>query len=236
MLEAAVGDFLLKYALPYEHVSRDSTKAMVIVETRPAFWLPYVIANASHVLGYELYVFGSRPVLDLVASSISGRYKTVLLADQRLTTQQYSQLLFSKPFWELIEQENILVFQCDCVLLRSVAEEAFGFDFIGPMCGEASEQRFIVNGGLSLRTKSGMLRALKHVTQEDELRNPEDVVFTRIMRDHPDEFKLPTLTDCYKFAIESLGDVRSAIGIHGTDKYYTDTAQVLREFMDSSTI
>ena len=28
------------------------------------------------------------------------------------------------------------------------------------------------------------------------------------------------MNSCYKFGIETLGDIDTAIGIHGTDKYY----------------
>jgi hypothetical protein len=192
--------------------------------------MPYVIANACTVFGYALYVVGSQAVLDLVCSTIKGDYKTVLLDENNMTTQQYSQLLYSKPFWELFEQENILVFQSDCILFRPIDPEFFEFDFIGALCGDLSEHHFVINGGLSLRTKSGMLTALEHVTSDDMRSRPEDVVFTRIMRNNPDVFKLPKIRDCYKFAIESIGDIRSAIGFHGTDKYYTDAAQVLREY------
>ena len=54
---------------------------------------------------------------------------------------------------------------------------------------------------------------------EEERKLPEDVAFTKCMR-RQTSFKLPTMNACYKFGIESLGDIDTAVGIHGTDKYY----------------
>ena len=48
----------------------------------------------------------------------------------------------------------------------------------------------------------------------------EDVYFSKLIRkNYKDLF--PSMEECDKFAIESWGDYTKAIGIHGTDKYYT---------------
>ena len=56
--------------------------------------------------------------------------------------------------------------------------------------------------------------------EPDDLNKTEDIVFTTLMRKHPDIFSLPTIQTCNNFAIETIGNVDNAIGIHGTDKYY----------------
>lgn len=233
MLDHAVGRYLLRHEVPCDATVTDEAnrdKAMVIVETRPGFWLPYVIANAVEVLGYNLYVFGTSAVLDLVDRHVRGDFTRVRLPEERMNTRQYSELLLSPVFWERIREEHILIFQADCLLLRPPpTRDAFVYDFIGPLCGDLGENTFVINGGLSLRRKSGMLRAIDLLGTDDK-QSPEDVAFTRTMRAHADRFCMPSLRRCYEFAIESLGDVRTAIGIHGTDKYYANAGQVLEEF------
>jgi len=75
-----------------------------------------------------------------------------------------------------------------------------------------------MNGGLSLRKKDAMIKACETFTDE-ERKLPEDVAFTKCMRRQKD-FSLPTMSNCFKFGIETLGDIDTVVGIHGTDKYY----------------
>ena len=35
-------------------------------------------------------------------------------------------------------------------------------------------------------------------------------------------YKFPTWKDCMNFSIESIGNIDTVLGVHGTDKYYID--------------
>ncbi len=49
----------------------------------------------------------------------------------------------------------------------------------------------------------------------------EDIVFTKKLREHLEYNKrLPSLKVCNKYFIESIGNIDTVVGIHGTDKYY----------------
>ena len=227
-MDSQVGTYLLRTTrLPITvGSSRGSNKALVIVETRPSFFLPHVVASAvaTHP-GWHLYVFGT-PLVHALLQSHFKEYENVtrvtLDAGARMTTTQYSHLLMSPGFWSVIKEEHILVFQADCVLVRQTPDRLLGYDFVGAVCGTVKEGEFCMNGGLSLRRRTSSLRAAKliHSTHPHLLEEPEDIAFCKVMRAHPGMFAMPSMQTCNLFAIESMGDPDRAVGMHGTDKYY----------------
>ena len=221
-MEYNCGKFLNKYVdrsdiqASYNH---QGSKAMVIVETRCGYWLPLVIRNAIDKLpGWNLYVVGPKSVIEFIKEQVGGVFIPVVLDVKKMNIAMYNYLLMDASFWKKFREDHILIFQMDCLLLREPSDDMLEWDYIGPLCGTLSESEFIMNGGLSLRKKDAMVKACETFTDE-ERKLPEDVAFTRCMRRQKD-FSLPTMNSCYKFGIESLGDIDTAVGIHGTDKYY----------------
>jgi hypothetical protein len=149
----------------------------------------------------------------------------VTLDCAKMTSAQYSHLLMSADFWNVVCEEHVLVFQADSVVVRPVPDAALRWDYIGAVCGELHPDRFVMNGGLSLRRRSAMLRAIALLADSDR-DAPEDVAFCRAMRAAGATFALPSMAECDAFAIESQGDPRTAIGMHGTDKYYAPPSLV----------
>jgi hypothetical protein len=232
-MNALIGQYLLSRALPFRLADdADGTEvaALVIVETRPSFWLPYVVSSAvSTHPGWHLYVFGTPAVHALLNASCKNydRATRVELPCTRMTVADYSAMLLSREFWTVIRHEHILVFQADCVLVRPTSPLHLRYDYIGAVCGMVHPDRFVMNGGLSLRRRTAMLRAVDKLQARPELlREPEDVAFCMIMRQFRDEFTLPTMDECNGFAIESLGDPETCIGLHGTDKWYCSEALI----------
>lgn len=228
-MDARVGEYLLRHApLPFR-VDRDGgDRALLIVETRPSFFLPHVIATAVRTHpGWALYVAGTPAVHEFLRSHCAN-YEDVtritLDSPPRMTTAQYSHLLLSRRLWDLIREEHVLVFQSDCVLVRRCPDRMLAYDFVGAVCGTVDPDTFVMNGGLSVRRRSAMVRAIDLLARRLELLHlsdkPEDVAFCEIMRAHPSDFCLPSMRECMEFAIESVGDPRTAVGMHGTDKYY----------------
>lgn len=224
-----VGSFLVsRYGLqklPEEEGGEEENKdiAMVILETRPTFWLPLVIKNALEVLGHQctLYVVGTHEVhifLQTVEPDMKYRPFTIE-APRTITTATYSCMLLQKTFWDIFEEPKVLVFQADCILLRPITPHHLIYDFLGARCGEDS-----INGGLSLRTKRAMMTALDSMTEE-ELQMPEDVAFTTCLR-RLGGYTLPDATACDNFAIETTGSPGEVVGIHGTDKYFCDDSTI----------
>ena len=225
-MHAIVGEFLVKNfndtSASVEHVHDPSlTKALVLVEHRPSYWLKYVVANAlEHNPGFNLYVFGSPAVFDILDEVIHGTYVKCTLPPGFRSAHDFSKLLLSRDFWTRFYEDQILVFQLDCAFVRPIRKDLFAYDFIGPVCGSFSENHFIINGGLSLRNRRAMITALDFMDDATK-RLPEDVAFTLTMRSNPTLFTLPTMHKCNAFAIETIGDPGTATGIHGTDKGYT---------------
>lgn len=228
-----------KYLMDNEHlfvrhaVHNSSNKAMVIVETRPNFWLPWVIANAVRVVGWDLYVFGTDEVLEYISAVlINVDYHKVLIP--RMNIQGYSRMLMSNAFWNAIQAEHILIFQTDCVLVRPIPDELLKWDYLGAVCGLLDERTFVINGGLSLRRKSAMLKAIDFMTDNDRC-EAEDIVFTRVlrlMRKCGSEINFPDMKTCNAFAMESMGDPNTVVGIHATDKFYAPT-EYLKETLST---
>jgi len=195
--------------------------AMVIFETRPVFWLPLVLKNAMDVLGHQctLYVVAPKDVHVFIQSNEPDlAYRAIGIdAPRKISIADYSTVMLSKKFWEVFTEEHVLVFQCDCLLLRPIPPSMLLFDYVGPKCGTLTGEQFIINGGLSLRRTQAMLEAIDAMTPEEKTL-PEDVAFTMCLRRLG--AKLPSMDECDVFAIESHGDATMCVGIHGTDKYY----------------
>ena len=226
-----IGEYLLKTAsqpVKYEH-DPERTKALVIVETRPSFWLPYVVANALKFNpDFNLYVFGTREVLELVNKIVLGAYAHSEMPS-RISINQYSAMLIDETFWSLFKEPHILIFQTDCVFVRSIPTHFFEYDYIGAVCGP-NISSFIMNGGLSLRRKDAMLRAIK-LMDEHTKTLAEDVAFTQTMKSSEGAFNLPTMTMCNEFAMESSGDPGKVVGMHGTEKFYTTGNWIIEQLL-----
>lgn len=225
------GAHLLRHApLPFAAPSPPRPDgALVIVETRPSFFLPHVVSSAvrTHPT-WRLYVFGT-PAVHTLLHSCCTNYQDVTRVELQgvgptMAKEQYSEMLLSARFWDTIQEEHVLVFQSDCVLVRGTPPALTAYDFVGPVCGTLVD--FTINGGLSLRRRSAMARAvdLLHREAPDLLTLPEDVAFCTIMQRHPDAFRLPSMQECNAFAIETIGDPDTAVGAHGVDKYYAPAA------------
>ena len=222
-MEYHCGEYLSKYTYrndikaSYNHHAEN---AMVIVETRCGYWLPLVIRNALDKLpGWNLYVVGPRRVIDFVVEKVGGTFIPLILDVETMNIPMYNNLLMDVNFWKKIREKHILIFQMDCILLRAPTDAMLSWDYIGAVCGQLTEKRFIMNGGLSLRNRNAMITACG-LFSDYERTLPEDVAFTLCMRRYG-LFTLPSMVDCNNFAYESLGNGETVIGIHGTDKYYT---------------
>ena len=122
--------------------------------------------------------------------------------------------------WEHINEENILVFQSDCICFREPSKEQMQWDYIGALCGnDRDENNFVMNGGLSFRKKSAMTKICKEMDKEYKNgETNEDIVFTDHMRNNG--YTIPSVQHCHEFAVETGGDTKTCVGLHGTEKYW----------------
>lgn len=202
--------------------------AAIIVETRPLWQLPLVIKNFAYFNeDFNYYLVGTNETINYVKGHVGNL--EYFLIDRGNTTPFipfYNYLLKKNSFWEMFEEENLLIFQSDALALKPIDLKSFDFGFIGAVCGRLSEDLsiFDMNGGCSLRKKETTLKCLTH--NHSKGTEPEDVFFTRKMRKM--NLKIPTFDECQLFSVESLyhdNDIYPCC-LHGTDKFYLPTEQV----------
>jgi len=233
------GKLLARYTqVSVPHVNRPSnTRVAVIVETRDDYFLPLVLRNFAEKLGddWNIQVVATEAVrasLAAHAPEVEFRYTALKVgAGAVFTVGNYSALLLHPSFWSAIEEETVLIFQLDTVLLRPVPREVEKYDFIGAPCGDLREGHFTCNGGLSLRSRKAMLSACTIPECIGESAEPEDVAFMRLMRSAgtPTPYRLPDIEEARRFFTESImpapGDF--PVGVHGTTKHWLADADIL---------
>lgn len=210
-------DFDRKHGKRTHANAPENTRAAVIIETRPFFFLPKVIRNAMFFLGpsWNLHILCSDLSHAYVQASLSGWSVGITkLRAMRLSTAEYNGILTSASFWQGFTEDRVLVFQSDSILTGPNIEEFIEYDFIGAPCGTLDEQ-FVVNGGLSLRSRRLMVDCTSHFRRPDGM--PEDVFFTAVLRKLG--ARMPDVPTAARFAVESLY-TEHPVGVHGTDKCY----------------
>lgn len=223
-MERQIGEFLLRYKdTPCQHAYLpERERCAVIVETRDAFFLPLVIKNAMHMLpDWNLQLFAPAALLNTVHRLLPEcAFKATEIDCSHMHVQQYSQLLTSRQFWNAIDCEHILIFQLDTVLLRPLPTWISDYSMVGAPCGFMSEDKYILNGGLSYRKKSAMLLCIEDCVPTKEA---EDIFFTRRCREL--KLPLPRIELATEFASESLANPKCC-GIHGTNKYWLSSEDI----------
>ena len=125
------------------------------------------------------------------------------LMTNNLTVLEYNSMLMSESFWVDIPKEHILIFQTDSVVLDANIDKFLQYDYVGApwrssLSWFGNRPSAVGNGGLSLRTKSGMLRAIRNVPHLGE----NEDMFYAIKSKHL--LKIPTATIGSQFSVESI--------------------------------
>lgn len=124
----------------------------------------------------------------------------------------YSRLLGSVYFWELVPFDKVLIFQADSGLLRNGIEEFLRWDYIG---APWNFQDHGGNGGLSLRSKNAMLETIKKLPYDVSVHGNEDVYFSNHL-----EGKLAPRSECEKFSVESIFKL-GTLGYHQIETFHS---------------
>jgi hypothetical protein len=222
-------DFAARHAALAHHNSPENTRAAVIVETRPLYFLPKVVRNVMYFLGprWNLHLLCGELAYDFLQRSLrdwSVRFIR-LQGTYRLTTAGYNGMLMSQEFWRLFTEEKLLIFQSDALLAGANVAEFEAYDYVGAPCGRLDEQ-YVANGGLSLRSRRAMLQCLAEFRAREGV--AEDVFFTESARRVG--ARMPDLDTAIRFAVESVYRAHP-FGVHGTDKCYHSpevAAQIVR--------
>jgi Protein of unknown function (DUF5672) len=198
--------------------SPENTRAAVIVETRPLFFLPKVIRNTLFFLGpsWNLHVFCGELSHDYVCESLEGWQVNIvkLPGIYRLAISDYNTLLTGRPFWDSFREDRLLLFQTDSLLTSPAVEDFRSFDYVGAPCGRFDDQ-YVANGGLSLRSRRVMQECVSKFRPRGGV--AEDIFFTEAVRGIG--AVMPDLATATRFAVESLYTAHP-FGVHGTDKCF----------------
>jgi hypothetical protein len=208
-------DFERKHAGLTHQNSPKNTRAAVIVETRPSFFLPRVIRNVMYFLGprWNLYVFSREEAAAYVHGSLPGWevwYRRVPGSGSRLAIEQYNQLMTFPGFWTSFPESKLLVFQADALLSSPNIDEFIDYDYVGAPFGAFNES-YGANGGLSLRTRDVMLECLDRIPYPPG--EAEDWYFTEAVRKIGGA--IPDFETATRFSVESVYTAHP-VGVHGT--------------------
>ena len=214
-------DFDRKHTAMTHQNCPENTRAAVLVETRPHFFVPKVIRNV-------MYFLGPRWNLHIICSESSHGYLRGALPDwevdfikvpglrRRLSWGDYAAMKMSARFWTRFRESKVLIFEADSLLSGPNVEDFIDYDFVGAPCGRLDDG-YIANGGLSLRTRQVMLDCLLRFTPEPGI--AEDVFFTNSVRALGGA--MPDYETATRFSVESVYTTHP-VGVHGTDKFYHD--------------
>lgn len=149
----------------------ENNKVAVIIEPRKHEFLEEVVRNVMYFLPngeWNLHIVTYSDNIEWVQSLFPNwQFKITSLDVPNLNLIQYTELLTSKQFWNLIDEENILIFQTDVMLFHSNINDFLEYDFIGANFfdeDDISKDNGGNNGGFSFRHKSAMLECIEKVS------------------------------------------------------------------------
>jgi hypothetical protein len=227
-------DLIRNYKLPPLKKKKSDYEA-VLIEFRLFPHIEFIIRNNILKLGNEwIYtiICGNLnyEYMKNMVANINNNIKVIKIDYDNLTPSQYSLLLSSKSFWDLLTGEKILIYQEDSIIFKNNINDFLEFDYIGAPWNKSSNDtpNSVGNGGLSLRTKSSMINVIETVSIENSKINsstqiymkntksttmPEDVYFSLNLQ----EYNLGKVADwdtAIKFSTESIKNDQ-AFGGHG---------------------
>ena len=200
-----------------------SNNTMLLFDTRLSLNLISVIKNAIDKLpNFNLMIASTKDNLKRIENILGINFIKLEVNKSKISTEEFSSIFLDHKFWEKIPGENILFFQSDSIFLRPITDEEINekyskFAMIGPVSVNFEDKdKFIINGGFSLRNKNKMIELSKNKMITSRI---EDWFFTEQIRyNYPN--LMPSIDDCHDFAIESFGNMSTAKGLHGSDKFY----------------
>ena len=154
----------------------NNNKVAVIIEPRKHKFFEYVLRNIMYFCSkknndWNLHIVTCQETSNWLKEKFPNwNYRTTILPVDNLDQYQYNGLLFSKDFWNSINEENILIFQTDTMMFRDNIDDFLEYDFIGANFFDPNDVSLTHggnNGGFSFRHKSAMLECLDKVSKSN---------------------------------------------------------------------
>ena len=135
-----------------------------------------------------------------MCSLISNKIRIIRTDYDNLLSQDYSKLLTSLDFWNLLHGEKILIYQEDSIIFKNNISDFLKWDYIGAPWPKENNHNTsgVGNGRLSLRTKKIMVEIINRIKVDNTIFNSsttdymknygsffhcEDVYFSKNMED-----------------------------------------------------
>lgn len=229
----------------YDSPSIKSNKNLytaIIIEPRKHKALEFVLNNFTSMLDerWSFIIFHGNNnedyVKDIINTKLSDnidRIKLINLNVDNLSINDYNSLLYNSSFYDNIKTELFLIFQSDTMICSNYKNNIYNFldyDYVGSPWKENffNLNRYVGNGGLSLRRKSKMLEIINKFSDQINGFN-EDVVFSIKFYDDID-IKIPSVEEAKNFGIEQIYNDKS-FGLHKPWIYHdSDTLQKINDF------
>lgn len=161
----------------------------VLIEYRKLPHLEFLIRNAILKLGkkWSYTIICGTDNYDYMVKmcdSISSNINIVKTPYTNLNQSQYSKLLTTLKFWDLLHGEKILIYQEDSIIFKTHVEDFLCFDFIGAPFpkGQNDTPNNVGNGGLSIRTKSIMKKIIQTKSVTSTLFNSSTLTYMKNMK------------------------------------------------------
>ena len=155
----------------------------VIVEPRKHDKLKLVVQNIlTNLKDVKIQIFHGNLNKEFILSELSEDMDKIILTNlniDNLTIIEYSDMLITKKFYDLIEGERILLFQtdsCICNYDEKILEECQKYGYVGAPTKRYREIPW-QNGGFSFRKKSLMIKAVNTLKKGQKI-FPEDRFFS----------------------------------------------------------
>ncbi len=210
-------------------ISQNNILEAVLVEYRCLPHLEFLIRNCIHKLGSEwsqTIICGNSNfeyILNIV-KNINRDIKVIKTDYDNLSQLQYSDMLMTRDFWDLLVGEKILIYQEDTCIFKNNINNFLEWDYIGAPFDEINNHQ---NGGLSLRTRCVMIDIIENayaldtincdhgkfwmnIKKHDKL--PEDIFFTQHMKINT-KWKLAPSSTAQLFSCETKFNCDS-FGMH----------------------
>ena len=231
----------------------------VLIECRRLPHLEFLIRNCIHKLGANwshTIICGNLNVGDMknIVKRIDRDIRIVKLDVDNLTQLEYSDMLMTRNFWNLLVGEKILIYQEDTCIFKSNIDEFLQWDYIGAPFDKQNNHQ---NGGLSLRTRKVMLDIIEAnypldcincdhgkmwmtLNKHDKL--PEDIYFTQHMKvNTSNKWKLAPVDCAAQFSCERIFH-NDSFGMHcywlgeGKHKWKAHFEGFIEPFADNNSI
>ena len=218
-------NYFIKH-IPIPIFKKSSYYETVLIEFRIFPHLEFLIRNTILKLNNEKWshtiICGTTnyDFIYTICQEISLNINIIKMDIDNLTQSEYSELLTTAFFWNLLKGEKILIYQEDSILFKNNIEDFLNYDYIGAPFNKSANDtpNSVGNGGLSLRSKSKMLKIINSIPVDTCVFNnstlnymefakmtfpPEDVYFSKCMQD----FQIGNVADwniAYNFSSEQI--------------------------------